>query len=84
MNSQQLEIEVSLLPLRAAVIKGKYRMCVSDPVQAFFRVLTGGRVEEGWGVKSKRRKLLKRFQMVPGKERESFIFTYSILMEGSD
>lgn len=29
------------------VIKGKYRTCVSDPVQAFFRVLTGGGVGVG-------------------------------------
>lgn len=74
MNSQQLEIEVSLLPLWGEVIKGKYRMCVSDPVQAFFRVLTGGRVQDGWEVESKRRKLLRRFQMVPGKERGVIYF----------
>lgn len=43
MNSRQLEIEVPLLPQRGVIIKGKYRMCVSDLVEAFFRVLTGGR-----------------------------------------
>lgn len=49
MNSQPLEIEGSLLPLWGAAIKGKYRTCVSDPVQAFFRVLTGGGVRRGGG-----------------------------------
>lgn len=75
MNSQQRVIEASLLPLRGVVIKGKYRMCVSDPVEAFFRALTGGRVEGEWEGGEQAAKALKEVPNGSRKRKRSHLFS---------
>lgn len=65
-------------------------MCVSDPVQALFRVLTGGGwvggggggVSGGWRVSGE--SFYGGSKWFPEKKEESFIFTYSVRMDGSD